>query len=104
MGAQALVLFRRPLQRRSERTLFILSLLFAYVDLGTDIGAAVTFYRGKETTYTRQPGGGGGGSLEAVVRVLSVDHVPGNCLGVDLGDDVGAAVTFYSGTRRRRIF
>lgn len=47
MGIQALLLLRRPLTCRSDRWLLMLSLFVAYMDLGTDVGAAVTFYRGR---------------------------------------------------------
>ena len=43
---QAMLLLRRPLHCRADRGLLIFSLIAAYVDLGTDAGAAVTFYRG----------------------------------------------------------
>ncbi len=44
--SQAMLLLRRPLQCSADRGLLIFSLVAAYVDLGSDVGAAVTFYLG----------------------------------------------------------
>lgn len=43
-----MLLLRRPLHGRADRWLLIFSLFTAYVDLGTDVGAAVTFYLGNK--------------------------------------------------------
>lgn len=43
---KALLLLRRPLCRRADRGLLWLSLFSGYLDIGTDIGAAITFYQG----------------------------------------------------------
>ena len=43
-----MLLLRRPLQCTADRGLLIFSLVAAYVDLGSDVGAAVTFYLGDE--------------------------------------------------------
>lgn len=48
---QAMLLLRRPLNCQADRGLLIFSLVAAYVDLGSDVGAAVTFYLGKRGLY-----------------------------------------------------
>eukprot|EP00903_Cladosiphon_okamuranus_P016215 g14962.t1 len=44
----AMLLLRRPLNCQADRGLLIFSLVAAYVDLGSDVGAAVTFYRASD--------------------------------------------------------
>lgn len=46
-SCQALLLLRRPLSCTVDRFLFMFSIFAAYMDLATDVGAAITFYRGK---------------------------------------------------------